>query len=72
MGEHVAKVLEKSFTGNIENFMKTNAEVLEDIDEVGPIVAETIVKFWADETNINIVNNCFKLGISLELVKNKN
>ena len=45
MGEHVAKVLEKSFTGNIEIFMKTNAEVLEDIDEVGPIVAETIVKF---------------------------
>ena len=71
VGEHVAKVLEKSFTGNIEIFMKTNAEVLEDIDEVGPIVAETIVKFWADETNINIVNNCFKLGISLELVKNE-
>ena len=71
VGEHVAKVLEKSFTGNIEIFMKTNAEVLEDIDEVGPIVAETIVKFWADETNVNIVNNCFKLGISLELVKNE-
>ena len=71
VGEHVAKVLEKSFTGNIEIFMKTNAEVLEDIDEVGPIVAETIVKFWADETNINIVNNCFKLGISLESVKNE-
>ena len=71
VGEHVAKVLEKSFTGNIEIFMKTNAEVLEDIDEVGPIVAETIVKFWADKTNINIVNNCFKLGISLELVKNE-
>ena len=71
VGEHVAKVLEKSFTGNIEIFMKTNAEVLEDIDEVGPIIAETIVKFWEDETNINIVNNCFKLGISLELVKNE-
>ena len=71
VGEHVAKVLEKSFTGNIEIFMKTNAEVLEDIDEVGPIVAETIVKFWTDETNVNIVNNCFKLGISLESVKNE-
>jgi len=71
VGEHVAKVLEKSFTGNIEIFMKTNAEVLEDIDEVGPIVAETIVKFWADETNVNIVNNCFKLDISLESVKNE-
>ena len=71
VGEHVAKVLEKSFTGNIEIFMKTNAEVLEDIDEVGPIVAETIVKFWADKTNINIVNNCFKLDISLESVKNE-
>ena len=71
VGEHVAKVLEKAFGGNIEDFMKTNVEDLEAIVEVGPIVAETIVKFWADENNVNIVNNCFDLGIVLEPVNNE-
>jgi DNA ligase (NAD+) len=71
VGEHVAKVLGKAFGGNIEDFMKTNVEDLEAIVEVGPIVAETIVKFWADENNVNIVNNCFNLGIVLEPVNNE-
>jgi DNA ligase (NAD+) len=71
VGEHVAKVLEKAFGGNMEDFMKTNVEDLEAIVEVGPIVAETIVKFWADENNVNIVNNCFNLGIVLEPVNNE-
>jgi len=71
VGEHVAKVLEKAFGGNMEDFMKTNVEDLEAIVEVGPIVAETIVKFWADENNVNIVNNCFDLGIVLEPVNNE-
>jgi len=66
VGEHVAKVLEKAFGGNIENFMKTNVEDLKGIDEVGPIVAETIITFWSDETNVTIVNNCFELGVVLE------
>ena len=71
VGEHVAKVLGKAFGGNMEDFMKTNVEDLEAIVEVGPIVAETIVKFWADENNVNIVNNCFDLGIVLEPVNNE-
>ncbi len=66
VGEHGAKVLEKAFAGNIEKFMKTNIEDLETVDEVGPIVAETIVTFWLDETNVNIVYNCFELGVVLE------
>lgn len=66
VGEHVAKVLEKAFGGNIEKFMNAIAEDLEIIDEVGPIVSETIVKFWADKNNVNIVNNCFELGVTLE------
>lgn len=66
VGEHLAKVLEKAFDGNIEKFMNAIAEDLEIIDEVGPIVSETIVKFWADKNNVNIVNNCFELGVTLE------
>ena len=71
VGEHVANVLEKAFAGNMKNFMKTNAEDLEAIDEVGPIVAKTILKFWTDENNVQIINNCFKLGVTLEQAEDK-
>ena len=33
---------------------------------MGPIVAETAVRFWADENNVNIVNQCFNRGVTLE------
>ena len=71
VGEHVAKVLEKSCAGNMDSFMAANVEQLEAIDEVGPIVAETIVKFWADDNNVQIVNNCFELGIVLKETSNE-
>lgn len=66
VGEHGAKVLEKSFNGDMSKFMAANIEGLEAIDEVGPIVADTIVNFWSDENNVTIVNNCFGMGVSLE------
>ena len=71
VGEHVAKVLEKACAGNMDSFMAANVEQLEAIDEVGPIVAETIVKFWADDNNVQIVNNCFELGIALKETSNE-
>ena len=71
VGEHVAKVLEKAYAGNMDSFMTVNIEQLEAIDEVGPIVAETIVKFWADDNNVQVVNNCFELGITLKETTNE-
>ncbi|HDY75904.1 MAG TPA: NAD-dependent DNA ligase LigA [Candidatus Marinimicrobia bacterium] len=71
VGEHVSKVLEKAFDGDISAFMSANVEELEAIDEVGPVVADTIVKFWADDENVKVVNNCFNLGITLEKNINK-
>ncbi len=68
VGEHVSKILEKAFDGDILAFMSANVEKLETIDEVGPIVADTIVNFWADKNNVTIVNNCFVMGVTLEKV----
>ena len=39
---------------------------MENIDEVGPIVAKTINKFWQDKTNINIVESCLAMGVKLD------
>jgi DNA ligase (NAD+) len=62
----VAKVLEKAFNSDMNIFMDATEEELEAIDEVGPIVAKTIVRFWSDEQNAQIVNNCFELGVTLK------
>ncbi|MDB9884800.1 NAD-dependent DNA ligase LigA, partial [Candidatus Marinimicrobia bacterium] len=43
VGYHLSKVLEKAFNGNIENFRSSSIEKLESIDEVGPIVGQTII-----------------------------
>ena len=68
VGAHISKVLEKSYAGNIDKFISTSAEELEAIDEVGPIVAETITKFWSDCTNVDVVESCLSLGVQFESV----
>ena len=65
VGYHLSKVLEKEFKGNIESFRKSNIENLESIDEVGPIVAKTIIKFWNESSNVQIVESCLSLGVEL-------
>ena len=65
VGYHLSKVLENAFKGNINSFRKSNIETLESIDEVGPIVAETIIKFWEDSSNVQMVESCLTLGVEL-------
>jgi DNA ligase (NAD+) len=65
VGYHLSKVLEKAFKGNIESFRKSSIEDLESIDEVGPIVAGTIIDFWDESSNVQIVESCLSLGVDI-------
>ena len=69
VGEHVAKVLERTFRGNLNRFMSATREELEDIDEVGPIVADSVVRFWENSANRKVVENCLKAGVTLAPVE---
>ncbi len=69
VGAHLSKVLEKAFVGDIEKFMNVAAEELEAIDEVGPIVAETITKFLSNCTNTDVIESCLSLGIRLKIIE---
>ena len=66
VGEHTAKILEQAFQGNIETFREASFEALEAIDEIGPIVAESIIRFWENEANKEIVASCFEMGITFQ------
>jgi len=66
VGEHTAKILERAFQGDIGTFREASFESLEAIDEIGPIVAESIIRFWQDDANKEIVAACFEMGITFQ------
>jgi DNA ligase (NAD+) len=68
VGYHLSKVLEKAFNGNIKNFRSSSIEKLESIDEVGPIVGQTIIKFWGKSSNVQMVESCLSSGVELSPV----
>ncbi|MEC7855019.1 MAG: NAD-dependent DNA ligase LigA [Candidatus Neomarinimicrobiota bacterium] len=70
IGSHLSKVLEDHFQSDLEKFQSTTFEELENINEVGPIVADAIVRFWSDESNTAIVSNCIERGV--EFVQRSN
>ncbi|MBE77124.1 MAG: DNA ligase (NAD(+)) LigA [Candidatus Marinimicrobia bacterium] len=69
VGEHTAKILDKKYNSNLDAFIKTTEDELLDINEVGEIVARSIVDFWNDKKNINIVNNCLEKGLYIKQEK---
>ena len=69
VGEHASKVLEKSFSGNLENLMDAGIEALTAIHEIGGIMAESIVNFFQDDTNQKVIKACLKAGIQFEAVE---
>ena len=69
VGEHAAKVLEKSFSGNLENLMAAEIEALTAIHEIGEIMAESIVNFFQDDTNQKVIKACLQAGIQFDEVE---
>ena len=68
VGEHTAQVLEKHYNGRLKGFKNAKSEELENIDEIGPIVAQSVAQFWQNKNNREIVNNCIERGIFLKQV----
>jgi len=66
VGEHLARVLDKEFAGDIDSFIQTTSEELIEINEVGPIVAEGVVRFWSDDSNRAVIKACLRAGLTLE------
>ena len=56
VGERTAQFLAEHF-GSLDAIMKASAEELEEVNEVGPRIAESIVEFFADEHNRKLVDD---------------
>ena len=69
VGEHTAKLLEKKYNSDLETFIIAEESELLEINEIGKIVAKSIVEFWNDKNNLTIVNNCIERGVVIEKIK---
>jgi len=63
VGERTAQFLAEHF-GSLDAIMKASAEELEEVNEVGPRIAESIVEFFADEHNRKLVGDLRKAGLT--------
>lgn len=64
VGEHIVRVLCRNFKG-LNQLMKTPKQALEEIDEIGPEVAESITTFFQGEENIQVIEEILKEGLEL-------
>ena len=65
VGEHVAEVLAEHFAG-LGRLQKAHEDKLLSIDEVGPQIAESVVSYFADESNQRNIQRLLGAGILFE------
>lgn len=70
VGTKTAKDLARHF-GNLESLKNANQESLSKIRDIGDIVASSIVEFFKDEFNLNMINNLLKAGIEITQTNSK-
>jgi DNA ligase (NAD+) len=63
VGERTAQFLAEHF-GSLDAIMDATAEQLDEVNEVGPRIAESIVEFFADEHNRKLVGDLRKAGLT--------
>ena len=68
VGRKTAKILADKFK-NIENLMKADFEILNSIENIGEITAKSVVEFFKDKNNVNLVRKLLKYGIVFESEK---
>ena len=70
VGERAAYLLSNNFS-SIKELKSASKEKIESIHEIGPKVSESIVYFFAEKKNIEVVNKLEKLGVNMESIQNK-
>jgi len=64
VGETVAKTLAERFT-SIDDLMNSDTDQLTGVNEIGPKIASSIISFFNDKDNLNIINRLKSYGLKL-------
>ena len=66
VGEATARSIAGHF-GNIDNIIKAGREELLNVDDVGEVIADSIIDFFADESNREIIERLKAAGLKFEM-----
>lgn len=66
VGETVAKTIAKSLK-NIDEIINADKERLENIDEIGERIAQSVVEFFQNKNNLELVNRLKSYGLVFEI-----
>lgn len=66
VGETTAKLLAKHFK-SIDALMAASPEQLVEVEGVGTVIAESVVRFFHDEVNLNIIERLRQHGLQMSL-----
>lgn len=65
VGRHIAKVLAREF-GTLDAIMAADEERFQRIREIGPEISASLVSFFKEETNRQVIAQLLELGLSIE------
>lgn len=63
VGESTARDLAQHF-GNLDALMQADAAVLQQVSDVGPVVAQSVVQFFAEAHNADVIRELRHLGVT--------
>jgi len=64
-GAKVSKILAKEFL-TIDHLSKASFEVLSQIEDIGEIIARSVVDYFSNPSNIELINQLKELGLNME------
>jgi DNA ligase (NAD+) len=65
VGQHIAKVLAKEF-GSLESIMAADLDQFQRIKEIGPEISASLVSFFQEESNRQVIMQLLELGLVVE------
>ena len=71
VGSTVAKTLARHYK-SIDRLILSDLEELESVDEIGEKIAASVVEFFNDHENIEIINSLKSYGLQFEMVESEN
>ena len=66
IGTHACNLLEKQFDSDINKLTSATEDDLNNIHEIGEIMASSIVGYFSNQSNLDDIKQCMKLGVTFK------
>ncbi|WP_340102565.1 NAD-dependent DNA ligase LigA [Rhodohalobacter sp. 8-1] len=70
VGKTVAKDLASAYS-SLDKLMKASSEDLEEVDSIGPKIADSVTSFFKIPSNLEILNDMIEAGLQFEATENE-